>query len=152
MPYRGSAHRVVVVEELVGKGLIDDRGLRIAVALAKVHIIGMLLKAFTSRAPTAIAATIPLDVRPFNAACDLATPAGLMSGFVHIRICRIDQNPATPRRPCPTRRSWMPYMSCCGRSLHAISRWKRWQRGPMWVSRPCINGGRPKPAHHGYVP
>jgi hypothetical protein len=40
-----------------------------------------LLIDFTSLAPGAIAATISLDVRPSNAATDLATPAALMSGF-----------------------------------------------------------------------
>jgi hypothetical protein len=35
----------------------------------------MLLIELTSRAPTAISATISLDVRPLNAARDLVTPA-----------------------------------------------------------------------------
>jgi hypothetical protein len=46
-----------------------------------IQAIGMLLIDLTSRAPTAISATIPLDVRPFNAARDLVTPARLMSGL-----------------------------------------------------------------------
>src|ERR1700689_2273818 len=37
-----------------------------------IQSIGMLLIDFTIRAPTAISATISLDVRPFNAARDLA--------------------------------------------------------------------------------
>ena len=36
-----------------------------------IQAIGMLLIDSTSRAPTAISATISLDVRPFNAARDL---------------------------------------------------------------------------------
>ena len=46
-----------------------------------IQAIGILLIDFTSLAPGAIAATISLDVRPSNAATDLATPAALMSGF-----------------------------------------------------------------------
>src|SRR5580698_3893615 len=46
-----------------------------------IQAIGMLLIDFTSRALTAISATISLDVRPFNAARDLVTPARLISGF-----------------------------------------------------------------------
>ena len=45
-----------------------------------IHDMGMLLMDFTSRAPLAISATISLDVRPFNAARDRATPAWLRSG------------------------------------------------------------------------
>ena len=45
-----------------------------------IHAIGMLLIDFTSRAPTAISATISLDVRPFKAARDRVTPARLISG------------------------------------------------------------------------
>jgi hypothetical protein len=45
-----------------------------------IQSIGMLLIDFTRRAPTAISATISLEVRPFNAALDLVTPARLMSG------------------------------------------------------------------------
>jgi hypothetical protein len=44
-----------------------------------IQAIGMLLIDFTSRAPTAISATISLDERPFNAARDLVTPAKLRS-------------------------------------------------------------------------
>ena len=46
-----------------------------------IQAIGMLLMDFTSRAPTAISATISLDVRLFNAARDLVTPARLMWDF-----------------------------------------------------------------------
>ena len=46
-----------------------------------IQAIGMLLMDFTSRALTAISATISLGVRPFSAARDLVTPARLMSGF-----------------------------------------------------------------------
>jgi len=42
--------------------------------------IGMLLMDLASRAPGAISATISLELRPFNAARDLVTPARLMSG------------------------------------------------------------------------
>src|SRR3984957_2557513 len=45
-----------------------------------IHDIGMLLIDFTSCEPMAISATISLDVRPFNAARDRATPARLRSG------------------------------------------------------------------------
>jgi len=44
-----------------------------------IQAIGMLLIDLTSRAPTAISATISLDVRPFNAARDRVAPAGLIS-------------------------------------------------------------------------
>jgi hypothetical protein len=46
-----------------------------------IQAIGMLLIDFTSLAPTAISATISLDVRPLNAARDLVTPARLVSGL-----------------------------------------------------------------------
>ncbi len=46
-----------------------------------IQAIGMLLIDLTSRTPTAISATISLDVRPFNAARDLVTPARLISGL-----------------------------------------------------------------------
>lgn len=45
-----------------------------------IQTIGMVHSDFTSLAPTAISATISLDVRPFNAARDLVTPSRLMSG------------------------------------------------------------------------
>src|SRR6202021_2305179 len=53
-----------------------------------IQAIGMLLIDFTSRAPTAISATISLEVRPVNlkAARDLVTPARLISGLgPHVR-------------------------------------------------------------------
>jgi len=46
-----------------------------------IQIIGMLQRDFTSLAPTAISATISLDVRPFNAARDLVTPFRLIAGL-----------------------------------------------------------------------
>lgn len=46
-----------------------------------IQSIGMLLIDSTSLAPTAISATISLDVRPFTAARDLVTPARLMLGL-----------------------------------------------------------------------
>jgi hypothetical protein len=46
-----------------------------------IQAIGMLLIDFTSRVPTAISATISLEVRPFKAARDRETPARLMSGL-----------------------------------------------------------------------
>ncbi len=44
-----------------------------------IQSIGMLLIDLTSRAPAAISATISPEVRPFNAALHLVTPAKLMS-------------------------------------------------------------------------
>jgi len=46
-----------------------------------IHSIGKVLIDLTSRAPSAFSATISLDVRPFNAARDLVTPARLVSGL-----------------------------------------------------------------------
>jgi hypothetical protein len=43
--------------------------------------MGILLIDFTSLAPTAISATISLELRPFSAAADLFTPSRLMSGL-----------------------------------------------------------------------
>src|SRR6202035_260772 len=61
-----------------------------------IHDIGILLIDFTSRAPMAISATISLDVRPFNAARDRATPARLRSGSES--ICALVAS--TSIRPC----------------------------------------------------
>src|ERR1700741_122120 len=61
-----------------------------------IHDIGMLLIDFTSREPMAISATISLDVRPFNAARDRATPARLRSGSES--ICALVAS--TSIRPC----------------------------------------------------
>ena len=61
-----------------------------------IQAIGMLLRDFTSRAPTAISATISLDLRPFSAARDLVTPARLMSAFAS--MCALVASIRT--RPC----------------------------------------------------
>ena len=61
-----------------------------------IQAIGMLLIDLTSRAPTAISATISLDVRPFNAARDLVTPARLMSGGSRCAFVASIRNSATP--------------------------------------------------------
>ena len=71
------------------RGLVGEK--------SRIHFIGMLLIDFTSRAPTAISATISLEVRPFNAARERVTPARLRVGFrIHMRVSRIHQYSSTP--------------------------------------------------------
>jgi hypothetical protein len=68
-----------------------------------IQAIGMLLIDLTRRAPTAISATISLDVRPFNAARDLVTPARLMSGGS--RCAFVASIRMRPRQSIPLRAS-----------------------------------------------
>ncbi len=68
-----------------------------------IQAIGMLLIDFTSRAPTAISATISLEVRPFNAARDLVTPARLTSGGS--RCAFVASIRMRPRQSIPLRAS-----------------------------------------------
>ena len=62
-----------------------------------IQAIGMLLIDLTSLAPTAISATISLDVRPFSAARDLVTPGQAdVWNRVHMRVRRVDQDATSP--------------------------------------------------------
>ena len=62
-----------------------------------IQAIGMLLIDFTSRAPTAISATISLDVRPLQRGPRSGDPRQTDIGFrIHMRVRRIDQDSATP--------------------------------------------------------
>jgi hypothetical protein len=61
-----------------------------------IQTVGMVHSDFTSLAPTAISATISLDVRAFNAARDLVTPSRRCPEQRPMSVCGIDQNSAAP--------------------------------------------------------
>jgi hypothetical protein len=64
-----------------------------------IQAIGMLLVDLTSRAPTAISATISLDVRPFNAALGSGHTSQTNVWGLQMCVRRIDQDAPSPINP-----------------------------------------------------